>query len=82
MRKGELTVVKMGIGIPGRREGPRQQRGSGQAAKELSGISEGCQVAGEKVHFGEQEERCGKRAQNLNPKDPDCWGSPRKCPGF
>lgn len=52
------------MGIPG-------QEGGAQAAKGMSGVSEEYQVAGaEGTFWGAGGERCGKGAQNQNPKDP------------
>lgn len=55
LRKGETAVTKTGMGVPDQESQARQWCGSGQAAKEMSGIREEGQVAGAEGTFWEAE---------------------------
>lgn len=61
----------MGMGTPGRRGGPGQQRRGGQVAKGLSEISEECQVAGVEGAFWGAGGEMWKGSSESSPKDPD-----------
>lgn len=77
LRKGEVAVVKMGMGIPGQEEKPRQRCGSGQAAKGISGICKECQVGNRRREIWK-----GNSGSELKRSKLQAESSPRKCLGF